>query len=61
MELGEYVGFNVRRPCSVDLLQFVGDTLMIGEGSWKQVWVIKAILRGFKIVSGVGIIGVNVS
>ncbi|XP_058725920.1 uncharacterized protein LOC131597229 [Vicia villosa] len=53
VEVGEYVGFNIRRAC---------------EGSWKQVWVIKAILRGFEMVSGPGInfhkrkfIGINIS
>ncbi|XP_058733672.1 uncharacterized protein LOC131605316 [Vicia villosa] len=55
VELGEYVGFNVRRKCSVELLQFADDTLLVGEGNWKQLWVIKAILRGFELVSGLGI------
>ncbi|XP_058746294.1 uncharacterized protein LOC131619187 [Vicia villosa] len=68
VEIGEYVGFNIRRKCSVDILQFVDDTLLIGKGSWKQVRAIKAILRGFEMVSGLGInyhkskiIGFNVS
>ncbi|XP_058746301.1 uncharacterized protein LOC131619194 [Vicia villosa] len=67
-EIGEYVGFNIRRKCSVDILQFVDDTLSIGKGRWKQVWAIKAIPRGFEMVSGLGInyhkskiIGFNVS
>ncbi|XP_058756019.1 uncharacterized protein LOC131629236 [Vicia villosa] len=66
--LGVYTGLNIRRLCSVDILQFADDTLLIGEGSWNQVWAIKAILRGFEMVSGLGInyhkskiIGFNVS
>ncbi|XP_058765688.1 uncharacterized protein LOC131639202 [Vicia villosa] len=52
---GEYVGFNINKACCVDILKFADDTLMVGVGSWKQVWTIKAILRGFEIVSGLGI------
>lgn len=62
------IGFNVKRACCVDILQFADDTLLVGESSWKQVWAIKAILKGFEIVSGLGIyyhksklIGINVS
>src|SRR4051812_8921795 len=54
--------------CRVDILQFTDDTILVGEGSWKHVWAIKTILRGFEIVSGLGInyhkskqIGINVS
>ncbi|XP_058784149.1 uncharacterized protein LOC131658919 [Vicia villosa] len=67
MMVGEFVAFYTRRACSVDILQFDDDTLLLGEGSWKQVWVIKAILRGFEIVAGLGInyhksklIGINI-
>ncbi|XP_058756589.1 uncharacterized protein LOC131629807 [Vicia villosa] len=55
MDLGEYAGFDVRRSCNVNLLQFADDKLMVSEGSWKKVWTIKAILRGFRLVSGLGI------
>ncbi|XP_058764649.1 uncharacterized protein LOC131638116 [Vicia villosa] len=63
VEIGEYVGFNIRRAYSVDILQFAD-----GDGSWKQVWAVKPILRDFEIVLGLGInyhksklIGINVS
>ncbi|XP_058785025.1 uncharacterized protein LOC131659931 [Vicia villosa] len=31
VDIGEYVGFNIRRACSVDILQFADDTLLIGS------------------------------
>ncbi|XP_058775751.1 uncharacterized protein LOC131650025 [Vicia villosa] len=55
MALGEFASFKIRGDCSVDILQFADDTLLVGEGSWKHVWAIKAILRAFEIVSGLGI------
>ncbi|CAK8537008.1 unnamed protein product [Lathyrus sativus] len=67
-ELGEFEGFVVNGKCMVDLLQFADDTLIVGEGTWKHVWAIKAVLRAFELVSGLGInyhksklIGVNIS
>ncbi|XP_058732569.1 uncharacterized protein LOC131604096 [Vicia villosa] len=67
VEMGDYVGFKMRRSCSMDILQFADVTLLFGEGSWKQVWTIKALLRGFELVSGLGInyhksklIGINI-
>lgn len=41
--------------CKVYLLQFVENTQIIVEGGWKIIWVIKAILRGFELVSGLGV------
>src|SRR3954469_9649368 len=41
--VGDYVGFNIRWSCSIDIFQFSDDTLWMGEGRWKKVWAIKAI------------------
>ncbi|XP_058752711.1 uncharacterized protein LOC131625894 [Vicia villosa] len=51
VDIGEYVGFNIRRACSVDILQFVDDTLLIGEWSWKQVWATKAPKKVLKDIT----------
>lgn len=51
----EYKGFYFFGQCIIDLLQFADDTLFIGEGNWKNVWVIKYILHGFEIVYGLGV------
>ncbi|XP_058747155.1 uncharacterized protein LOC131620159 [Vicia villosa] len=44
-----------RLMISVDILQFVDDTLIVGEGNWKHVRALKVVLRAFEIVSGLGI------
>ncbi|XP_058733040.1 uncharacterized mitochondrial protein AtMg01250-like [Vicia villosa] len=65
--LGDYEGFIINGKCSVDILQFANDTLLIGEGNWKQIWAIKTVLKAFELVSGLGInyhksklIGINI-
>ncbi|XP_058721855.1 uncharacterized protein LOC131593384 [Vicia villosa] len=65
---GDFVGCDVKGGCFVDILQFADDTLLVGDGSWKHLWAIKAVLRGFEMVSGLGInfnksklIGVNIN
>jgi hypothetical protein len=37
------------------MLQFADDTIFMGEGSWKNIWTVKAILRSFELVSGLKI------
>lgn len=39
----------------MELIQFEDDTLIIGGGGWRNLWSIKAILRGFDLVSGLGV------
>ncbi|KAI5391407.1 hypothetical protein KIW84_076276 [Lathyrus oleraceus] len=51
-ELGEFKGFSFHDSCSVDLLQFVDKTFIIGNGNWKNFWDSKVILRGFDTVFG---------
>ncbi|XP_058734303.1 uncharacterized protein LOC131606033 [Vicia villosa] len=50
--LGDYVGFKVGHDVHFEILQFPHDTLLIGDGSWNNMWSAKAILRGFELVSG---------
>lgn len=52
---GGYKGFKIREGVSYDLLQFADDTVLVGEGSWSNLWALKAILRGFERVSGLRI------
>jgi hypothetical protein len=49
-------------------LQYADDTLCIGEASIENLWTLKALLRGFEMVSGLKVnfhksclMGVNVS
>ncbi|XP_058786925.1 uncharacterized protein LOC131661401 [Vicia villosa] len=68
VENGDFVGFNMNGRCEIDILQFVDDTLLIGDGSWNHIWAIKSVLRGFEMVSGLRInfhksklIGININ
>jgi hypothetical protein len=57
-----------REGLPVSILQYADDTLCIGEACIENLWAIKAVLRGFEMVSGLKvnfwkscIMGVNVS
>ncbi|CAK8576263.1 unnamed protein product [Lathyrus sativus] len=79
---GDFKGFSVQEGLSTDIIQFVNDTFIVGSGCiqfvndtfivgsgcGKNLWSIKAILRGFELVSGLGVnyhksrsININVS
>ncbi|PNY14141.1 cysteine-rich receptor-like protein kinase [Trifolium pratense] len=52
----------------VSILQYADDTLCIGEATVENLWTLKAVLRGFELVSGLKVnfwksclVGVNVS
>jgi len=34
------------------VLQYADDTILLGEGSWENLWSLKSFLRGFELVSG---------
>ncbi|XP_058734049.1 uncharacterized protein LOC131605745 [Vicia villosa] len=55
IQLGEFQNYSFNANCKVDILQFADDTLLVGEGSWKHLWAVRAVLRAFEIVSGLGI------
>lgn len=66
--IGEFLRFSVGEKCVLDILQFADDTLLLGEGNWRQVWALKVVLMGFEVTSGLGInfhksrlIGINTS
>jgi hypothetical protein len=57
-----------REGAPVSLLQYADDTLCIGEANVDNLWTLKAILRGFELISGLKVnfwksclIGVNVA
>lgn len=65
--LNDFPGFRVNHEVSFDILQFVEDTIILGDYSWSNLWSIKAILRGFEPFSSLhinfyksNIFGVNV-
>ena len=39
----------------VNILQYADDTIFVGDSSWDNVIVLKAMLRGFEMVSGLKI------
>ncbi|XP_058752440.1 uncharacterized protein LOC131625610 [Vicia villosa] len=49
---GEFSGFRISNDITVEILQFVDDTVLLCDGSSNNLWSIKAILRGFRISSG---------
>lgn len=54
-EYRTFTGFKVNEEVYYSLLHFADDTILVGEGSWKNVWAIRAILRDFEMVSSLRI------
>lgn len=42
--------FKVNEDVTYSNVQFVDDTLFIGDISWDNLWCIKALLRGFEMI-----------
>ncbi|XP_058763425.1 uncharacterized mitochondrial protein AtMg01250-like [Vicia villosa] len=68
IEIGDFDCFSINRNCPIDILQFEDDTLLVRKGNWNHVWAIKAVLKAFELVSGLGInhhksklIGINLN
>ncbi|GAU32253.1 hypothetical protein TSUD_53800 [Trifolium subterraneum] len=55
VDIGKFDGFKVDDSIRFQILQFVDDTVLLGESSWENVRTIKSILRGFELVSGLKI------
>jgi hypothetical protein len=53
--LGKFKGYHVGGDIHFQMLQFADDTILMGEGSWENLWTIKIILRSFELVSGLKI------
>lgn len=50
-EKGLFKGMKCRDDIEYNILQFVSDTILTGECNWKNLWNLKAIFRGFELVS----------
>ncbi|MCI12496.1 LINE-1 reverse transcriptase like [Trifolium medium] len=69
VDRGRFKPFLVGRGgMPVSILQYADDTLCIGEASVENLWALKAVLRGFEMVSGLKVnfwksyvMGINVS
>ncbi|PNX79709.1 ribonuclease H [Trifolium pratense] len=55
VEIGKFQGYKVNDSIQFQILQFADDTILMGEGSWNNLWTIKSVLRGFELVSGLKI------
>jgi hypothetical protein len=55
VEIGKFKGFHINHSIKFQILQFADDTIIMGEGSWNNLWTIKSMLRGFELVSGLKI------
>jgi hypothetical protein len=52
VETGRFHGYTVNYNISFHTLQFADDTIIVGEGTWDNLWTIKTVLRSFELVSG---------
>jgi hypothetical protein len=55
VEIGKFKGYHINQDTQFQILQFADDTIILGEGSWNNIWTIKSLLRGFELVSGLKI------
>ncbi|XP_058776216.1 uncharacterized protein LOC131650527 [Vicia villosa] len=55
IKVGEFQRFAIKEACWVDILQFTDDMLIVGDGNWKHARALKAVLRAFELVPGLGI------
>lgn len=56
IDIGDVKGLKLNDNLEYLMLQFTGDMMIMGEGSWQNLWSLKAVLRGFKLVFGLKII-----
>ncbi|XP_058746837.1 uncharacterized mitochondrial protein AtMg01250-like [Vicia villosa] len=68
VEVGDFKPFKFGEEDYVDILQFADDTVILGEPTCDNLWSMKAILRGFELISGLkinfsksNVIGVHIS
>jgi hypothetical protein len=55
VDIGKFKGYQVSTNDHFELLQFADDTILMGEGSWSNLWTIETVLRSFELVSGLKI------
>ncbi|XP_058725612.1 uncharacterized protein LOC131596892 [Vicia villosa] len=66
VEVGDFKPFKYGEEEVVDILQSADDTVILGEPTCDNLWSLKVLLRGFKLVSGLktnftksNVLGVN--
>jgi hypothetical protein len=47
--IGKFKGFRLNHNIQFQILQFADDTIILGEGSWENVWAVKSLLRRLRI------------
>ncbi|GAU37337.1 hypothetical protein TSUD_395180 [Trifolium subterraneum] len=55
VELGKFKGYRLNNNIQSQILQFADDTILMGEGIWDNIRIIKTLLRNFELVSGLKI------
>ncbi|GAU51046.1 hypothetical protein TSUD_371240 [Trifolium subterraneum] len=55
VEIGKFKGYRVSDCLQFPILQFADDTILLGNGSWDNLWKIKILLRSFELVLGLKI------
>ena len=55
VEISDFKDFKFNMEDEVNLLQFADDTIIMAERGWDDLWTMKAILRGFEMMSGLKI------
>lgn len=50
-----FKSFKLHNNLEFDLLQFADDTIILGQASWENICLIKSVLRGFKLASGLSV------
>ncbi|KHN10589.1 hypothetical protein glysoja_047689, partial [Glycine soja] len=44
--------FNIVGEEPTNILQYADHTVFVGEATWENVYILKALLRGFELASG---------
>jgi hypothetical protein len=52
VNIGKFKGYHVNDNIQFQILQFADDTILMGEGTWDNLWTIKTLLRSFELVFG---------
>lgn len=50
-QLKKFKGFSFDEGVHFEVVQFADDTVLISDGSWDNLWTMKALLRGFELTS----------
>lgn len=48
---GLFKGIKCWEHCEFEILQFADDTILVGECNWQNLWALKAIFRGYELVT----------